>query len=60
VFDLVEIKATLYGDKAKEVAVALGLKTGWTNGDTTDVNTKVFFTLRTVEGHTLVDVTLEV
>lgn len=39
---------TVYGDLAKEIRNHLGLKM---SGDTTDVNTKVYFTYKSVEGH---------
>jgi hypothetical protein len=47
----------VFGPQAKELAKRMGLEM---SGDTSDVNGKVFFEYKPVEGHPIVEVWMEV
>jgi len=50
-----ELNFKVFGDEAKKLCDFLGLKM---SGDMNDINTKVRFTYKPVEGHTIVEVTI--
>lgn len=48
-----ETEVKVFGDKAKDLAKSLGLEK---SGDTTDINGKVWFEYKSVEGHPVVEI----
>ena len=50
------VTLTVFGDLAKKIAKHLDLVM---SGDTTDVNTKVYFTYKSIEGHPKIIVTFD-
>jgi len=51
------ILKTVFGNEANRIAEFLGLQK---SGDQTDVNTKVMFLLRSVEGHSVIDLWMDI
>jgi len=51
------LEMKVFGEQASQLAKTLGLDM---KGDRVDVNTKVFFTFKPVEGHDIVEVEMDV
>ena len=52
-----EVLLNVFGKEAREIAERLGLKT---DGEYTDMNTKITFTYRSIEGHPKIEVEFEI